>query len=457
VALYAFLIPELLLAIGAILVLFAEKLPGGDRGAAWIGAALTLSAAITAAVLPASVLAFWGGVVTFDGPARFARIVVALLGFVWMLWTAGRGEGRVREGVSLALFSLVGCMVMAEARELITLVLAVELATLPAYVLVGYRRDDVRGLEGAIKYFLLSVLTTLVMMYGFSFLYGLTGSTRYAAMDMKGTGALGLIALLLALVGLLAKLSAVPFHYWAPDAYSGSTPWAVAFVSTVPKVAGAVAIVRFVDAVSPSASSTGLVIAVVAGGSMILGNLAALTQTDLRRMMAYSGVAHAGYLLIGVAALSRLGYSAAVLYAMAYALPSMGIMLIAAEEGPLVADFGGLVARRGATAWGVVVLLLSLIGVPPMIGFFGKFNLLIAGQQRGLTTLVVIAVIASVVSAGYYLRVVRSMFFGETPTSALGQKASWAAAAAFGICVLGTLAAGLAAGPVAAAVGTFLH
>jgi NADH-quinone oxidoreductase subunit N len=363
----------------------------------------------------------------------------------------------VREAVSLAMFSLVGCMLMAGARELITLLLSIELATIPAYVLVGYRRNDTRGLEAAIKYFLLSVLTTLVMLYGFSFVYGLSGSTRYGSIDMKGAGVLGLVAVMLALVGMFAKLSAAPFHYWAPDAYAGSSPWAVAFVSTVPKVAGAMAMVRFVSAVAPSVASASMVIAVVAGASMLLGNLAALPQTDLRRLMAYSGVAHTGYLLIGVAALSRLGFAAAVIYAMAYAFPSMGIMLIAAEEGARVEDFGGLARRRPATAWGIVIMLLSLVGVPPMIGFFGKFNLLIAGQQAGLTTLVVIAVIVSVVSAGYYMRIVRTMFFAETPSTARGQKRSFAASLAFAICVGVTLVAGLAAGSVYSAVGTFLH
>ena len=198
-------------------------------------------------------------------------------------------------------------------------------------------------------------------------------------------------------------------------------------------------------------------IAVVAGASILLGNLAALSQTDLRRLMAYSGVAHTGYLMMGIAVLSHIGYSAAILYAMAYAIPSMGIMLIAAEEGPLVEDFGGLATRRSATAWGMVLLLLSLVGVPPMIGFIGKFNLIIAAQQGGLTVLVVIAVAMSVVSAGYYLRIVRTMFFAEAPATSRGQRPSLAAGTAFALCVIWTFVAGLAAGPVSSAVGTFLH
>ena len=456
-ATYGHLIPELMLVLGALWAIFAERLPGGDRGSAWVGAGLALAAGVVAWIEPATRRGPFDGLLAFDGPARFARIAVALLAAVWLLWTAGRGEGRLREGVALSLFSVVGCMFMAEARELVTLLLSFELATLPAYVLIGYRRNDVRGLEGAIKYFLLSMLTTLVMLYGFSFLYGLTGSTRYASMDLRAAGMLGIVGLLMALVGMFAKLSAAPFHYWAPDAYSGSTPWAVAFVSTVPKVAGAVAIVRFVSALAPGIPAVGSVIAIVAFASMVLGNLAALTQTDLRRLMAYSGVAHSGYLLIGVAALSTAGYAAAVLYSVAYAIPSMAIMLVAAEEGPLVADFGGMGQRRTASSWGVVVLLLSLIGVPPMIGFFGKCGLIVAGQQRGLTILVITAVAMSVVSAGYYLRVVRGMFFGETPAGARELKRNAPAAIAFGLAVLATVVLGVALGPVSAAIGTFIR
>ena len=228
-------------------------------------------------------------------------------------------------------------------------------------------------------------------------------------------------------------------------------------MSTVPKVAGAVAIVRFVAALAPGVPAAGSVIAIVAFASMVLGNLAALTQTDVRRMMAYSGVAHSGYLLMGVAALSVAGFGAAVLYSVAYAIPSMAIMLVAAEEGPLLVDFGDMAQRRPASAWGVVVLLLSLIGVPPMIGFFGKFNLLIAGQQRGLTILVVTAVVMSVVSAGYYLRVVRAMFFSEATAGARELKRNAAAAFAVGIAVFATVALGLAAGPVSTWIGAFLR
>jgi NADH-quinone oxidoreductase subunit N len=455
---YALLIPEILVMIGAFWAMFAERLPGGDRGAAWFGALMSLMAAFMVAVAPLAVSEGpFPRMLVFDGPARLARIAMCLLAAAWLVWTAGRGQGRVREAVALALFAVLGGMLVSESRELVTLMLAIELSTMPAYVLIGYRRGDSKGLEGALKYFLLSMLTTLMMLYGFSFLYGLTGTTRMSGMDLKAAGTLGAVAVLLAVVGLLSKLSAAPFHYWAPDSYAGATPWAVAFVSTVPKVAGAVAIVRLVSAIAPGVPLVGAMLLVASALSMVLGNLGALTQTDVRRMMAYSGVAHSGYLLLGVAALSIPGSAAAVFYAVAYAIPSMAVMLVAAEEGSQITGFGGLVQRRPATAWATVIMLFSLIGIPPLIGFFGKLTLFAAALQRGFTAVVVLAVVMSVVSAAYYLRIVRAMFFADEPAGHVGVARNGAAATALATCVAAIVMLGLAAGPVLASIGAVLR
>ena len=453
---YALLIPEVLLIVGALWALFAERLPGGDRGAAWLGALLSVGAAVAAALSGTGGRSPFGTLLVFDGPARLVRVAIGVLSAIWLLWTASRGRGRIREAVSLALFTSIGALVMAGAHELITLLLAVELATIPAYVLMGYRKRDLHGLEGALKYFLLSMLTSLVMLYGFSFVYGLSGTTIYGRIDIAHAGVLGLLAVLLSLVGMFAKLSAAPFHYWTPDAYEGADPWAVAFVSTVPKVAGGIAMVRLLAAVAPGVASTSEVLLVVAGASMLLGNLGALTQTDVRRLMAYSGVAHTGYLLLGAAVLASQGFSAAVFYSVAYAAPSLAVMLVAAEEGSLLTDFNGLAQRRPGTAWAIVVLLLSLIGIPPLAGFFGKLGLFTAALGHGgsaFTWLVVIAVAMSVVSAGYYLRIVRAMFFGVAGDSREPLVASHAASFAILACVLIVFGLGLAAGPVLTSLG----
>jgi NADH-quinone oxidoreductase subunit N len=450
---YALIAPELLLLVAVLWGMFADRLPGGDRGAAWVGTGLAAAAGVAASLAPVGAQLF-GGLLVFDGPARFARTGVAVIAALWLLWTAGRAEGRVREAVVLACLSTIGALLMSASRELITLVLAIELATMPAYVLIGYRRKRVEGLEGALKYFLLSMLTSLVMLYGMSFLYGVTGTTRLAEFDLTGTGTLGLLAVVLTFVGLFAKLSAAPFHYWAPDAYEGSEAWPVAFVSVVPKVAGAVAVVRLTAALAPSAPQIGPALVAVAAASMVLGNLAALTQTDVRRLMAYSGVAHTGYLLLGAGALSAAGLGSAVFYALAYALPSLGVVLIAAEEGPAIADFDGLFARRPATAWAVVVMLVSLIGIPPLVGFFGKLYLFAAALEAGLAGWVVLALLMSVVSAAYYLRIVRAMFFGERTTGREAVRGPIAASVAIAVTTALVVALGLAAGPLLAALGS---
>jgi NADH-quinone oxidoreductase subunit N len=455
---YGLLIPEFLLIAGALWAMFAERLPGGDRGSAWLGALLSAGAAVAAALAGTGGESPFGTLLVSDGPARFARTAVGVLCALWLLWTASRAAGRVREAVALALFSATGALLMASANELITLVIAIELSTIPAYVLMGYRRNDVRGLEGALKYFLLSMLTSLVMLYGFSFVYGLTGTTQYGRIDLAAAGSLGMIAVLLSLVGMFAKLSAAPFHYWAPDAYEGAHPWSVAFVSTVPKVAGAIAVVRLLSALAPGVASTSAVVLAVAGASILLGNLGALTQTDVRRLMAYSGVAHSGYLLLGAAALTSGGFLAAVFYGVAYAVPSLGIMLVAAEEGPLVADFSGLSERRPATAWATVALLLSLIGIPPLVGFVGKFSLFTAALSRNsvaFTAMVAVAVAMSVVSAGFYLRIVRAMFTATADAGRESEPARPAASLALAVCVLIVFALGIAAGPVLGSLAAF--
>lgn len=443
---YALLIPELLVLVGAAWALFAEKLPGGDRGSAWVGATAAFVAACICAVSPLGDQLF-GGALVFDGPARFARAGVAALGGLWLLWVAGRRGERMREAVALALFTTLGSMLMVAARDLVTLILAVELSTMPAYVLMGYDRKRIAGLEGALKYFLLSVMTSLIMIYGMSFLYGVTGSTRYSALDLSAAGPLGPLAVLLTFIGLFAKISAAPFHYWAPDAYEGAESWAVAFVSTVPKLSGVVAAVLLAGALAPSASILGDLLLVAAVASMVLGNLSALNQTDIRRMMAYSGVAHVGYLLLAASVTSGSGFGAAAFYALAYAVPSLGIMLVVAENGPKVEDLGGLAARRPAVAWGLVAMLLSLIGIPPFVGFFGKLGLFTSFLKHGAVAWVVIAVMMSVVSAGYYLRLVRSAFFGEQKGEA-ALAGSPASSVAIAVCVAATLALGLFAGPL---------
>jgi NADH-quinone oxidoreductase subunit N len=321
---------------------------------------------------------------------------------------------------------------------------------MPAYVLMGYRRGDARTLEGALKYFLLSMLTSLVMLYGLSFVYGIAGSTAYADFASGQGGSLSLLAIAFVLVGMFAKLSAAPFHYWTPDAYAGASPHAVAYVSTVPKIAGTIALVQLVAALSPSGEATPVLVA-AAVLSMVVGNFAAYPQGDLRRLMAYSGVAHSGYILLAAAAGAQ-GAAAAAFYAVAYAVPSMAIMLMGAEEGTSLDDLAGLAARRPALAWASVVWLLSLVGIPPMVGFFGKLYLFTAAVRADLLWAVLLAVAMSVVSAGYYLRVLRRAFFAER-ADAPAVSRSVPAALSFGLATAVVIALGVLASPLLGLLG----
>lgn len=446
------LAPEFIALLGALVALFADTVVRDGRAAARAGALAAIAAAVVAGIIGPGAELF-GGMLVLDESAVFARVAVAALAGLWLLWVSGRGTGpeRSAEAVALALFSVVGGMLMVSARDLIVLFISLELSTMPAYVLIGYRRGDARGLEGALKYFLLSMLTSLVLLYGLSFAYGLAGSTSYAALALGGGGMLRQLAFVFVLVGLFAKLSAAPFHYWTPDAYAGASAQSVAFVSTVPKVAGTVALVHLVGAFAPGVDDVTTILVVVALASMLLGNLAAYPQSDVRRLMAYSGVAHTGYILLALAA-GATGGAAAVFYAVAYAAPSMAIMLLAAEEGTSLDALGGLSARRPALAWATVAWLLSLVGIPPMVGFFGKLYLFTSAVQAGLLAPVLVAVAMSVVSAGYYFKVLRAVFFGDRSTSEPEER-SVMAGIAFSLATLAVLALGVFASPVLGFLG----
>lgn len=449
------LAPELLALAGALVALFVGAEESRVRLAAWVGVAFAVAAAVSALWIGA-VGQLFDGRLAVDAATVVGKVAISGICALWLLWVAGRGvpAERSREAVAFALFSAVGGMLMISARDLVVLFISLELSTMPAYVLMGYRRTDARGLEGALKYFLLSMLTSLVMLYGLSFVYGLAGSTAYADLASAPDGLLRQLSFAFVLVGMFAKLSASPFHYWTPDAYAGASASSVAYVSTAPKVAGTIALVQLVGALSLGTAEETAIFVAASLLSMIVGNLAAFPQSDLRRLMAYSGVAHTGYILLAVAS-GTAGSSAAVFYAVAYAVPSLAIMLLAAEEGTSLDDLAGLASRRPALAWASVVWLLSLVGIPPMIGFFGKLYLFTSAVRAELLWPVLVAVAMSVVSAGYYFRVLRQMFFAERPegAEAPGIAASWPAAVSLGAATLVVLGLGLAASPVLTFLG----
>lgn len=451
---YALIAPEIVILGVAIAVLFSDVLVrGNERAAAWIGAAGSTLAGVLALLVGTGSIPLFGEQFVVDSMAQFARCATAFLTAIFLVWLAGAGLKRqpVRQFTSLALFATLGGMLIVAAQDWVVLLLALETATMPCYVLMGYDRTDERGLEGALKYFLLSVVASLLFLYGLSFVIGMSGSTLFSKTALAA-GTPGMVAALFLVAGLLTKLSAAPFQWWAPDSYAGAPAASVAFVSSVPKIAGVVALARVVTVVGPHVPALWMILVVAAVASMIVGNLAAYPQDDVKRLMGYSGVAHAGYLLVGLAAAassgSASGLKAAVFYGVAYALPSMAMMFVVATEGDRIADLAGLWERKPWVAWVSVVLLISLIGVPPLAGFAGKFFLFGAAVSADLSWLAIFSLVMSVVSVGFYFRIVRAMFFGTPAEDASVVPMSPAAAFALVACTVATLAIGVAASPL---------
>jgi NADH-quinone oxidoreductase subunit N len=408
---YLALSPEALLAVAALVVLFAE-LYGGDRMAAVVG---SVAAAVATALIwifpaPPEML---GGMLDFGTGAATATVRSSITGLTALLliWVVARGWGgeKAREGVSLVLFATVGGMLLVSASDLVMLFMAIELATLPSYVLIGYARNDRLGLEGALKYFLFSMLTSLILAYGPSFVFGLSGTTAYTPLPASA-GALGLFSGLLIAAGFLAKVTAVPFHFWSPDAYEGSSPTSVAYVSAIAKIGPMWAFARFFGEVMPGVEGLLFAVLIASVASMLVGNFVALVQSDTRRLVAYSGIANVGYMLLGIASGSSAGMASAVFYVVVYAVGVLGLMLVIAQEGPGMADIAGLVRRRPYAAWSSVGFLFSIIGFPPLVGFFGKFAVFSAAYNAGYLWAVVVGILTSVVAAGYAFNILRAMF-----------------------------------------------
>jgi len=436
---YALLFPEALLIIAAAWALFADRLPGRDRGAAALAAGAALVAGVITGLTAADTALFGSKLIASINPrdfsdSRFGGVALCVLALIWFIWTAAAGKGRTAEATALACLSLAGALLAIQAADLIVLLLALELSALPVYVLIGYRRGRAPGFEGALKYFLLSMLTSLFLFYGASFAFGLAGTTHYVGLQNLPREPLTAVVLIFMFVGIFAKMSAAPFHFWAPDAYAGAEPWSVAFAATLPKVAASFVLVRLMTVLQLQSELLKWTLLIAAVLSMLVGVLGALTQKDIRRMMAYSGVANIGFVLLALGVVGTpvagSGLYFALFFVVAYALPTMGILLIVASEGGSISALTGLSRRRPVAAGALVVCTLSLIGVPPLMGFFGKFFIFLAGVAGHLLPFVILMVVVSVISAFYYLRLVKAAFFDvpeETAPACLsdGQYFSW--------------------------------
>ena len=323
----------------------------------------------------------------------------------------------------LMLLSVLGMMLMVSANDIILLYMALELQSLPLYVIAAIRRESLRSSEAGLKYFLLGALSSGLLLYGASLLYGFTGHTSYDGIkialenDISPGAVIGMVFLI---SGLAFKISAAPFHMWTPDVYEGSPTIVTAFFAVVPKLAAMTLFLRFTNGVLADASASWQqIVMIIAVLSMLIGAGGAIMQTDIKRLMAYSSIAHMGYALVGVAAVSDLGVASVMLYMAIYVISSIGvfaIILSLKQEGrPLtrIEDLSGFSRSHPVYALAMMVLMFSMAGIPPMGGFFGKWYVFSAAIASGHVILAVIGVLASVIGAFYYIRIIKVMYVDE--------------------------------------------
>lgn len=417
--------PQVLVGALAILVLFLDLVLGKRLRSGLLAVSVTglAAAGIWAATLLGSNRILFGGAYHADSLSMFVTILLVVVN-VLVLVAAYSQRAIVhfeKDFYALMIFSVFGGMVMAGANSLIIIYLGIELVTLPCYVLVAFKKNDARATEAALKYFLLAILTSVVMTYGMSLLYGLTGELTFPqiakAVASKGllSHQLFILAVIFVSAGFCFKLAAAPFHFWVPDAYEGAPTAVTAFISAVPKFAALAGIIRvFQVALGGAHAEWTVLFAIIAVASMLVGNLLAYQQKNVKRLLAYSSIAHAGYLFVALAAGTHLASASVLFYVAVYAAANLGaFFVIIAASGEKLDDLGGLATRSPFLAGAMLVFLLSLTGIPPLAGFMGKLFLFGAAIQGGLAWLAVIGVVNSVISLGYYSMIIRQMYMAE--------------------------------------------
>jgi NADH-quinone oxidoreductase subunit N len=423
-------VPVICVALAGLVVMLAEAFRPRNERVPMAG--LPIIGLVAAAV--ASVL-LWDrnttsfGVVIADNFALFANLVIIVVGLFTVVFASQTMErDRLPSGefYALVLFAIVGMMLMVQATDLLLLFLALETMSIAVYVLTGIRRDQPASTEGAFKYFLLGAFASSFFIYGIAFIYGISGSTSLdrvgsvmAAQSMSGNPMI-LLAIGLLIVGFGFKIAAVPFHMWSPDAYEGAPAVVTGFMSTGVKAAAIVAFARvFLSALEPMISEWAPVLWVVAAATMIVGTVVGVAQTSLKRMLAYSSIAHAGFLLVGLVAGNETGKAAILFYLAAYAITNLGAFGVIALLGSRdranddLRDYAGLWQSHPALATMMTIFLLSLGGFPPTAGFIGKWYIFSAAVESGYYWLAIIGVLSSVVSVFFYLRVVVMMYMSE--------------------------------------------
>lgn len=427
------LLPETILSIWAVILMLWESRydEHGERPGmpvmALMGLAIAAAASVVASADPGPA---FHNMVVVDSFSTYFRLLVLGVGAMAVLTASPFLRQRQAEGgefYSLLLLSLVGQSLMAASNELIMVFIGIEISSIASYVLAGYLRDDRRANESALKYFLLGSFATGFLLYGISWTFGLTGSTNLSEIaavlgnsDIAPDKMLTSAAAALILAGLCFKVSAFPFQSWAPDVYQGAATPVGAFLSAAPKAAAFATMLRvFFTAFEPMSDRWLPLLTTVALLTMIVGNLAALWQTDIKRILGYSSIANAGYVLVAVAAHSTLGVSAVLFFLAAYSVMNFGAFaVLSLREETSLDDFNGLAKRQPVTAALMAVFISSLIGLPLTAGFFGKFYIFKSAIDSEMYWLAALGLLTSAVAAFYYLRVIQAMYMEPVPENA---------------------------------------
>jgi NADH-quinone oxidoreductase subunit N len=438
------LLSPIIFTIGlAMAVVIADMIRPGrdDIISALAGLGILAAMLLTALVGLRETREIFGGVYVVDRLTSFLDLLFLAIAFLTLLFGPDYLRPRglpMAEFAATLLFAISGAMLIAASRDLVILFLGLELLVLPGYMLAGYAKRDGYSTEGAIKYFLLGSFSSAIFLFGLAFTWGITGTTRIGQVAAVLQGMSGvtlspalLMGLALLTTGVAFKIAAVPFHYWTPDAYQGSPTPVTGYLSVGPKVAAFALILRlFVEALAPLKADWTAVVVVLAALTMTLGNLIAITQDNIKRMLAYSSIAHTGYILVGLAAYAgapagsdaeRAGLEGLLFYTVAYAFMNLGAFAVVAalqhRRGVTsqIETFAGLARRAPWAAALMTLFLLSLTGIPPTAGFFAKAYVILAAVQAGgwVTALAVLAMLNAALAAFYYLRVVVFMFMRE--------------------------------------------
>jgi NADH-quinone oxidoreductase subunit N len=420
-------LPELVLAVGAmvLLMLGAYRGEGTTRLVTTLAVVLLVVTGALELMLPAGKLTTFGGSFIVDDFARFLKTLAIIGSAVTLLLSTeflSDPTRRIFEYPILVLLSTLGMMVLISAADLIMLYLGLELMSLALYVVAASNRDNAKSTEAGLKYFVLGALSSGMLLYGASLIYGFTGTVEFAGIAAAvTTGSIGIVfGLVFLLAGLCFKVSAVPFHMWTPDVYEGAPTPVTAFFASAPKVAALAVFTRVTLTAFPGiVPQWQQILVFVAIASMALGSFAAIGQKNIKRLMAYSSIGHMGFALVGLASGTVEGAQGVLVYIAIYVAMTLGaftVILCMKRDGQAmeqISDFAGLSRTNPLLAFFFAMLLFSLAGIPPLAGFFAKWYVFVAAIKAGLFTLAVIGVLSSVVGAFYYLTIVKVMYFDE--------------------------------------------